>query len=394
MANAFSRTDRSLANDTSRRSLTVWALVLAMLAIWLGWALLTRVTVYEVSTTARLEVEHAAHSAAALLPGRILSTSVQLGKRVHAGEVLAELDAHSEQLRLAEEQTRLLALPPQIAALRRQLADQENAAARAGSAAASAVDQARARSQEAQAAASFAVDNAQRLQQLSSSGRIAEVDAMRARTEALKARSAADALAFEVDRLSATRLGGTAEKRATLESLRRELAALSGQQELAAATIARLQQDIEKHLIRAPVTGTIGEAPPLEAGAFVDEGGLIASVVPTGQMKVMAEFEPARVLGRVTPGQLAHMRLDAFPWAQFGTLTLEVERVASEVRNGRVRVQLAPHGNNDARLLQHGLPGSVEVAIERTSPALLALRAAGQMVTRPAQAQPASTPKS
>jgi membrane fusion protein, adhesin transport system len=390
MANAFSRTQRSLANDTSGRSLTIWALVLVLLAAWLGWSLFTHVTVYEVSTSARLEVEHAAHAAAALLPGRILSTSVQLGKRVRAGEVLAELDARSERLRLAEEQTRLRAIPPQLEALQRQLADQENAGARAGTAASSAVAEARARYQEALAAANFADESASRLAQLSTTGRIAEIDAMRARTEAAKARAAAEALAFEVNRLSATGLGGAAEKRAGLQSLKRELAALIGAQELATATIARLQQDIEKHLIRAPVAGIIGEATPLEAGAFVDEGGLIASIVPAGDMKVVAEFAPARVLGRVTPGQTARMRLDAFPWAQFGTLALQVERVASEVRNGRIRVELTPHGTNDARLLQHGLPGSVEVAVERTTPAMLALRAAGQIVTRPAQARSAS----
>jgi membrane fusion protein (multidrug efflux system) len=382
MANPFSRTHRSLANDTSGRSLALWAMVGVLLAVWLSWAVFTRVTVYEVSATARLEVEHAAHAAAALLPGRVLSSSVQLGKQVHAGEVLAELDARTERLRLAEEQTRLRALPPQLEALRRQLTDQESATAGAGTAASSAVEEARARYQEAQAAASFAADNAKRVTQLSTTGRIAEIDAMRARMEATKTRAAADALSFEVNRLSATSQGGAAEKRATLQSLRRELAALLGEQELANATIGRLQQDIEKHLIRAPVAGIIGEAPPLEAGAFVEEGGLIASIVPVGNMKVVAEFAPARVLGRVVPGQAARMRLDAFPWAQFGTLGLEVERVASEVRNGRIRVELAPRGANDARLLQHGLPGTVEVAIERTTPALLGLRAAGQMMTR------------
>lgn len=388
MANAFSRTHRSLANDTSGRSLTVWALVATLFAAWLAWATLTRVTVYEVSATARLEVENAARAVATLLPGRILATAVQLGKQVQAGEVLAELDARSERLRLAEEQARLQAIPPQIEALRRQLAAQENATARAGSAASSAVEEARARYQEALAAATFAADNALRLTQLSSSGRIAEVEAARARTEATQARAAADALGYEVNRMNATGQGGAAEKRALLQSLRRELAALEGEQQLAAATIARLQQDIEKHLIRAPIAGTIGEAPQLEAGAFIDEGGLIASIVPAGNMKVIAEFAPARVLGRVAPGKHAQMRLDAFPWAQFGTLSLEVERVASEVRNGRIRVELSPRGRNDPALLQHGLPGTVEVEIERTTPALLALRAAGQLVTRPAQAAP------
>src|SRR5262245_15665235 len=103
MASSFSRTTRSLANDTAGYAFVVWGVVLAMLAAWTVWLLFGKVTVYEVSVSARLEVEHAAHPVAALLPGRIVSTSVELGQRVAAGEVLVELDARSERLRLEEE---------------------------------------------------------------------------------------------------------------------------------------------------------------------------------------------------------------------------------------------------------------------------------------------------
>ncbi|HZC01505.1 MAG TPA: hypothetical protein VE844_09130, partial [Gammaproteobacteria bacterium] len=94
----------------------------------------------------------------------------------------------------------------------------------------------------------------------------------------------------------------------------------------------------------------------------------------------------ARVLGRVHPEQTARMRLDGFPWAQYGSIVVKVDRVAREIRNGRVRVEFLPNSPDDSSLLlQHGLPGSVEVEIEQTTPAVLALRAAGQNLTRPAQ---------
>jgi membrane fusion protein (multidrug efflux system) len=49
-----------------------------------------------------------------------------------------------------------------------------------------------------------------------------------------------------------------------------------------------------------------------------------------------------------------------------------------------VRVELAidPH-NHTTIPIQHGLPGSVEVQVEQVSPATLALRAAGRLVTSP-----------
>jgi hypothetical protein len=60
--------------------------------------------------------------------------------------------------------------------------------------------------------------------------------------------------------------------------------------------------------------------------------------------------------------------------------------VAREIRDGRVRVEFLPDSQGDSSLLlQHGLPGSIEVEIEQTTPAVLALRAAGQNLTRSAQ---------
>ena len=385
MATAFTRTCRSLANDSSRYALLIWGLVAALLLAWLCWLSFANVTTYELSTSARLEVAQAAHPIAALLPAKIQSTSVRLGRQVQAGEVLVEFDASSERLRLAEEEARLKAIPPQLQALEKQLADEQKAAEQAQRVTSSAVEHARARYQEALATANFADENARRLSQLSASGRVAEIEQLRARSEAVKARSAADALSFEIKRLEADAYGKASERSASLEALRREVAELKGESELARATIARLRQEIEKHIIRAPVDGVIGEAPQLDVGAFVDEGGVLGSVVPSGNLRVVAEFVPEQVMGRVLPGQSARMRLDGFPWAQFGTLALKVERMASEIRGGRIRVELTPEPGQDPRLLQHGLPGSVEVAVERTTPLVLALRAAGQRMSRSVQ---------
>jgi membrane fusion protein (multidrug efflux system) len=94
---------------------------------------------------------------------------------------------------------------------------------------------------------------------------------------------------------------------------------------------------------------------------------------------VIAEFSPDAALGKLQPGQPAIVRLEGFPWAQFGTLSARVSQVAGEIRNGKVRVELAVNAAPRSRIpIQHGLPGSVEVEIERASPALLLLRSAGQ----------------
>jgi len=392
MANPFSQTTRSLALDQSPYGLMVWLLALLLLTAWLLWFLFAPVTVFEVSHTARVEVERAVHPIAAQVDGKVLVNNVQLEKEVQAGDILVELDARSERLALEEERARLQALPPQLQALQRQIDDEDSAIQRLDSYSTNSISQARSRHQEALAAAQFAKDQSQRLAQLRASGRIADIDAVRAKSEVKKTQAAADALAFEMQRLTAEISTKRHEKRAWIESLRRDIANLQGQVEISKATVARLQQAIDKHLIRAPIAGKIGEAAALEPGAYVKSGAPVGRIVPPGELKVIANFNPSHALGRILPNQSAHMRLDGFPWAQYGSIQVRVQRVASEVRDGYVRVELIPQsGKDSALLLQHGLPGSVEIEIEKAVPAVLALRAAGQMLSQPVQ-QVTSTP--
>jgi membrane fusion protein (multidrug efflux system) len=99
----------------------------------------------------------------------------------------------------------------------------------------------------------------------------------------------------------------------------------------------------------------------------------------------VGEFTPATVLGGVRRGQRARLRLDGFPWTQYGSIDATVSRVASEVRDNRVRIELTPTGSTMPGLvMQHGLPGTAEISLEQVSPAVLMLRASGQ--SAPAQA--------
>jgi membrane fusion protein (multidrug efflux system) len=122
----------------------------------------------------------------------------------------------------------------------------------------------------------------------------------------------------------------------------------------------------------------------------VSQGERVGAVVPSGQLRVVAQFPPAAALGRVRKGQSARVRLEGFPWLQYGSLSARVDTVAQEPRDGLVRVELEVLPQKDDRIpLQHGLPGVVEVDVERISPATLMLRAAGQLAARPVVEQAA-----
>lgn len=169
-----------------------------------------------------------------------------------------------------------------------------------------------------------------------------------------------------------------AQQRAAIDALRRQLAALEGELATAAATVERLTLDIEQRLLRAPIAGRIGDVAPLRPGTWVTAGQRFATVVPDGEFVVVADFEPAAALGRVRPGQRAQMRLDGFPWAQYGTLGATVTRVGGEIRDNLVRVEFRPQAPVPKDIvLQHGLPGAIEVTLEQVAPAVLLLRSAG-----------------
>src|SRR6516165_10613963 len=73
MTVAFSRTLRSLEVAGSRWRVAAWLLPLLLMP-WLTWFVLGRVTIFEVSQTARLEVESAAHPVDTLVGGQVVET--------------------------------------------------------------------------------------------------------------------------------------------------------------------------------------------------------------------------------------------------------------------------------------------------------------------------------
>ena len=386
MASQFSRTTRSLANDTSKYALVAWLLAAALLSGWLAWFFFGQVTVYEISRKARLEVQQAAHSVAALIPSRIISTSLVIGQEVRVRDVLVELDAGSEKLRLQEEEARLKAIPPRIESLRKEIAFREQSRAEDQQSALAATETARFRSKEAVAGVEFAKDNARRLKEESSFGSVAQIEALRALAESQKLSASSEALSSEVRRLESDAQTRIHQNQAQIQSLNSAVVSLEGEMGTIRATIARLKLDIEKHLVRAPVSGRVGDVVPLRVGAYVAEGQKLATVVPRGELMIVADFNPSAVLGRIQPGQTARLRLDGFPWAQYGSIDAKVSRVASEIRDGQVRVEFAVVSSSAPQMvMQHGLPGSIEVSVDQVAPAVLILRAAGQLLSSSAQ---------
>jgi multidrug resistance efflux pump len=382
MSTAFSRTLRSLHADGSGRSIAGLVAATCLAGAWASWSLLAHVTLYEVSTTARLEVDQAVTPVQAPLAGRVVITTLGIGREVNAGDVLVELDSEAERLDLAQERARLEALGPQIRALQDQAAAEDAARGQEKTAARAAADQALSGVREAEAPARFAEADEDRMRQLRAEGLIPERDYQRGQAEMQRARAAAETQRLAVSRLDQEQRTRESDRVARLKSLATEIARLDAQIPAIEVSIARLAHQIERRRVRAPVSGRLGEAAVLRPGGMVREGDRLAAIVPASKLAMIAQFAPSSALGRIRPGQPARLRLDGFPWAQYGTVTARVSRVAGEVRDGSVRVELAVDRSSPSIPLQHGLPGTVEVEVERATPASLVLRNAGRAVSK------------
>ena len=381
MAYPFSRTLCALALDRSTGPRWLVAAVLLVLIGWFIWFLTAPITLYEVTLNARLEVDRAARPIATTVAGRVISTSLALDQSVVAGQILVELDAEAVQGRLEQEQQRLLALRPELEALHRQLGDEEQILTSDAESARHELDIARVRRSEAESATDFAAEEVRRLTKV---GGASELELLHAKAEEAKRRYNQVALTLEIARLESDTLRREAENRSRFEKLRRDADDLEGQINSTVSLLKVLETEIERHKVRAPASGRVGDVVPLPIGAVLRAGERLGVVVPESGLKVVADFSPA-ALGRVREGQAARLRLEGFSWVQYGSLQTRVAKVGSEVRDGRVRVELAVLSMRSPAPLQHGLPGTLEVELERVAPAILALRAAGGLWAKPAE---------
>lgn len=380
MPTQFSQTTRALQADRSAFAPISWLTAGVLLAGWGAWLAFAEVTIHEVSTRGWLEVQQSPHVVAPLTDGWVAHSLVTLGQQVHAGDVLLTMDDATERMRLAEEEARLSALPLRIAASRRELEAMDRLRTDERQASRAAIEAARARVEEAAAAATFARQHEIRLREQSRAGGVPQIDALRARAELQQRIAERDALAAEVRRLELEQQARASRSDAQANTLQRDIATLEGEEAATRAVAERLRTVIGHTVLRAPVDGRIGDIARLHPGAYAAAGQRLLSVVPDGPLVVIADFPPPTAMGRIHPGQRARMRLDGFPWVQFGSLEAVVTTVASEARDGGLRVEFSLIGNPPATLAQHGLSGTIEVEVERVTPATLVLRAGGLLL--------------
>ena len=375
----FSRSLRSIRVDGSRGALWVLAATAVLLAALGAWSVLARVRLFETSASARTVAERAVHPVTSASDGRVDAVLVALGQIVAEGDVLVRLDARASELALAAGRARAETVRSELAELDAQIAARDAALEAEREAAQGSVAEGAAERHELDLVAELARDELTRLERLEDLGGVSESELARARTEDERATAALETKSRAAERSERERARNLLDRRAELAALRRERARLAGELDLGALEIERLEAEIEDRAIRAPAAGKVAELAALSRGTWIDAGASLATVVAGADLTVEAEFPVSAAVGRIRPGQRGRLRLDAFPWARYGSVPVTVARVGAEARQGRVQVELTVDDDNASTIpLDHGLVGSVEVEVDRVAPAELLLRNAGR----------------
>ena len=381
MSSPFAHTLRSLEVDGSRAARVLAVLALLLFGGWVGWLYFADVPVTEVSEDARVQVDAVGHELTVSVEGRVLSVRAGVGERVAAGDVIVELDDQDTRLSLKQARSRVESLEEVVEQRGRQIAAEREAIEAGERAVGAAADQARARVDKAIAAARLAETELAEVEALREAEVGTEAEVRRSRAEAEQLAAATRELRSAGQREQAEQARDLRDRLATIIRVEGQIAELEVQLASAQAEIETLEAALDHHRIRAPVDGIVGELDTIERGSWLGRGETVGVILPASELEIVARFEPSAAVGRVEAGQRATLRLTGFPWTQYGTVSGEVTRVASEPRAGKIHVEIAIHSGPEAILLEHGLPGTVEVEVERTNPATLLLRAAGRRLT-------------
>lgn len=373
---------RALESDRYRSSF--WTLVIGsvLLAAWGVWFVFARVPIYEQSQLARLEVSNAAHRIEAPVSGRVIRTRMTLGKSVVKSELIVEIDSSELRLALDEKVARRNALVVQMEGIRREITAETKALAVANKEGTLAAREARAQQDAAQPGLRYSRERAARIKRLRV-GTMAGIDVLKAKQDAAERTAKSAALVASARRLRQEYRRSSSDRLVRIRRLENKVGALTAEMAIIVASTKRLEFEVAQRQIKAPVSGALGDVKILRVGAYVRAGDLLGTVVPPGALRIVAQYHPSLAMGRVRVGQPARLRLHGFPWIEYGSVAAHVRGIGSEAQQGTVRVELDVDTSQPCAIpLQHGLPGVVEVEVERVSPAVIVLRAAGKLIER------------
>lgn len=183
--------------------------------------------------------------------------------------------------------------------------------------------------------------------------------------EIYQAQQAYEAAKIEAERLQANR---QAEILTQINQQEQELASLQGQ-------LAQAEEQRNRETLTAPVNGTVYNVKVVDTGATVQAGEELLSIVPEGEELVLDAKVLNRDVGFVAVGKEVKVKLETFPYQEFGLIKGEVVSISPNaitdeqlglVYTARVRLEQSEvYVNGNPVPLTPGMAATAEIVIRQ-----------------------------
>ncbi len=383
MAIPFSKTSAVIAQDTTIwRSFWVIPIFLICL-LWGLWFFLVPIHTYSVSQNANLESLSNSMAIYAKMDGEISEIHTKLDQSIKKKSPIISLALNGLDIDLENHQRQLQLTKVKVDSLNKELISLKNIQRLKADQFDAAIQSINQKIVESEIQSNYSKELYQRLQLLNQQGNVSEIDLIEAQSDVSLKTHAVATLKHEKNilekNIAVDREQIKQSERHTQLALARELS----EQKTLETSIKKLKLNIERSIIYAQRDGRIGELKQLYIGMAIKKGERLGTLSPNKNLKVVAYFSPADAFGHIFPGQQGNLSFDGFPWTQYGKAWVTVNRVAKEIREGLVKVELDVSLPESSSLpMQHGMPATVALETQKLTPALLVLRAAGKLKSK------------
>lgn len=334
------------------------------------------------------------------IEGRVARWHVQEGEHVNEGDLIVDLSDNDPEIlvRLRTERdsqlSRIEAARARLSAVEARLESLGGSREAAISAAASRVKMAEERREAAERALEASEQaeetarlNIERQRALFTSGlsskrtvELAELDMVRARTEADRARASLRAARNEVAAVSSDRDKVSRDTQASLDDASATRASASAEIASATAELARIDVRLARQstqAVRAPRAGSILRVIARHGAEMVKAGDPLAIIVPDTNERAVELWIDGNDIPLVTPGRDVRLQFEGWPAVQFagwpqvsvGTFGGRVAFVdAADDGTGRFRAVIVPNGREPwpaTRFLRQGTRVNGWVLLDR-----------------------------
>ena len=268
-----------------RLALIIGAIALLLIGAWWYWDYQTTGKYFQSTDNAYIAAD--AVIVAPKIGGYVDRVLVEENQDVQEGDPLAQLDVRDYRAQEAQVQAQIEASLANAQTVRAQIGEQR-----------AAISQAQAQLASARAEAALAADQLRRYEPLAASGAEPRERLDQLRAQARMARAQVDASQAAL-RASQLRIG-------TLEE---QVGQARSQADAARAQLEAAQLNVESTLLRASISGRVGDV-AVRQGQFVQPGTRLMSVVPVEQIFIEANFKETQV-GLMRVGQPVAIEVDA-----------------------------------------------------------------------------------